>query len=624
MFRLVCVLSLLVACSTPAPTSDPSASASASEGAASTASAPQEGSETVVEEADVPILDEATAGVTAPALRVLLREHWDATMERYPTWASSLGDHRFDDRLTDPTAQARQAWHSKQDAFLRSARAIDPATLDEADRLTHALLIETLQHDVDGRVCKTWAWGVSPRYNPYTSAADLHESLPVTSSERAKAQLARVQQLPATFDAEIASLRAGLEEGLVANAASVELVVQQLDRELAKPVGEWPMMRIASTAELPETEKNELEAALIGVLHDKVKPAVARYRDLLRDEVLPKARGAGKEGLAGLPLGKACYGALVARYTTLPKATADERHQAGLDALKGIHAEFQDIGERAFGTRDLAAIFDRLRTDPALRFETEEQVEAAAKEHLARARKAMPRFFGRLPKAPCTVERIPEHEAPYTTIAYYKRPEAETGGRYFINTYAPETRPRHEAAVLAYHESIPGHHLQIAIAQELPDVPAFRRYEGMTAFVEGWGLYTERLADEMGLYDGDLDRLGMLSFDAWRAARLVVDTGLHDKGWSREQAEQFLRDNTPLALNNIANEVDRYITTPGQALAYKTGQQEIWRLRRQAQAELGDDFDIKAFHDVVLGAGAVSLPVLRRRVQAWIEDQKAG
>ncbi|MCA9571885.1 MAG: DUF885 domain-containing protein, partial [Myxococcales bacterium] len=209
-----------------------------------------------------------------------------------------------------------------------------------------------------------------------------------------------------------------------------------------------------------------------------------------------------------------------------------------------------------------------------------------------------------------------------TTIAYYRPPvPGEQPGAYYINVYAPETRPRHEAEVLAFHESIPGHHLQIALAQETGDIPMFRRHLGATAFVEGWALYTEQLADEMGLYSADIDRFGMYSFELWRASRLVVDSGLHAKGWTRQQAIDFMLENTPLAENNIVNEVDRYITTPGQALAYKTGQLEIWRLRRDAEARLGDRFDIKAFHDVVLGAGAVSLPVLRQRVEAWVASR---
>jgi uncharacterized protein (DUF885 family) len=236
----------------------------------------------------------------------------------------------------------------------------------------------------------------------------------------------------------------------------------------------------------------------------------------------------------------------------------------------------------------------------------------------------VPRFVGLVPATPCEVDVIPSYLAPYTTVAYYQppRPDGSRPGTYFVNVYEPQSRPRHEAEVLAFHESVPGHHLQIAVAQEQGELPAFRRYDGATVFVEGWALYTERLADEMGLYSGDLDRLGMLSFDSWRAARLVVDTGIHAMGWSREQAETFVLEQTPLAPNNVVNEVDRYITTPGQALAYKTGQLEIRRLRARAEQELGDRFSLPEFHAVVLGGGAVTMDVLDERVARWIDRER--
>jgi len=250
----------------------------------------------------------------------------------------------------------------------------------------------------------------------------------------------------------------------------------------------------------------------------------------------------------------------------------------------------------------------------------------AAEADLARAKAAIPRWFGRLPKADCVVHEIPATEAPYTTIAYYRQPHLDGSkpGEFMVNTYKPEVRPRYEMAALAAHESIPGHHLQIAIAQELGEMPLFRKVEGTTAFVEGWGLYAERLADQMGLYTSDLDRLGAASFDAWRAARLVVDTGLHDLGWTRAQAEAFMRAHTALTDENISNEVDRYLATPAQALAYKVGQLKILELRARAEQALGDRFDIRGFHDAVLGGGAVTLPVLEAQVQAWIDARKAG
>ncbi len=285
------------------------------------------------------------------------------------------------------------------------------------------------------------------------------------------------------------------------------------------------------------------------------------------------------------------------------------------------------LAERTIGSRSRAEAIARLRSDPALHFATREEVHAKAEEALARATAAIPAWFGRLPRASCVVVDMPAHEEEHNTIAYYRNP-AEDGtrpGQYYLNTSHPETRPRYEAEVLAYHESIPGHHLQIAIGQELEGLPAFRRHLGPTAFFEGWGLYTERLADEMGLYSGDLDRIGVLSFDAWRASRLVVDTGMHAMGWTRQQAIDFMLEHTALAPNNIVNEVDRYIALPGQALAYKTGQLELLRLRAEARERLGTAFDIRAFHDTVLENGAIALPTLREIVGAWIaEGSSAG
>jgi uncharacterized protein (DUF885 family) len=385
-------------------------------------------------------------------------------------------------------------------------------------------------------------------------------------------------------------------------------------RELAKPTAEW-----AAAVRLPEIGGvADPGAEAVEVLDRVASPALGRYADFLEREVLPHGRTGDRVGLSALPDGRACYDALIRRFTTLP-LTAPEVHAVGREELARIHQEFSEVGERVFGTREIPEIFERLRTDRRLYFRTSEEVEAKAASALAAARAAMSGWFGRLPKAECVVKRIPEHEAPYTTVAYYRGPPSDgTGpGEYRINVHAPETRPRHEAEVLAFHEAIPGHHLQIAIAQELPEVPAFRRHGGITAYVEGWALYIERLAEEMGLYSGDEDRLGMLSFDAWRACRLVVDTGLHAMGWTRERAERYMAETTPLAPNNIDNEVDRYLTWPGQALSYKIGQREFRRLRHEAEARLGEAFDIKTFHDLVLECGPLPLGLLAERVERW-------
>jgi uncharacterized protein (DUF885 family) len=335
--------------------------------------------------------------------------------------------------------------------------------------------------------------------------------------------------------------------------------------------------------------------------------------------VLPHARPQERPGIAHLPGGLECYHRLIRVHTSLD-LTPDELHATGLREVERIDGELAALGARVLGAAGLPAILARLRTDPALYFQTRDEVEATAAAALAKAKQAIAGWFGILPRAGCEVARMGEHEEQHSTIAYYRQPAADGSrpGRYYVNTSAPHTRPRYEAEALAYHEAIPGHHLQIAIAQELTGVPEFRKHTGATAFVEGWALYAERLADEMGLYSGDLDRIGVLSYDAWRACRLVVDTGMHAKGWTRRQAIDFMLAHTALAENNVVNEVDRYITWPGQALAYKTGQLELLRLRADAQRRLGARFDVKAFHDAVLGNGAVALGPLREAVEAHV------
>jgi uncharacterized protein (DUF885 family) len=356
------------------------------------------------------------------------------------------------------------------------------------------------------------------------------------------------------------------------------------------------------------------------VVETGVRPAIVRYLALLEKEILPQARGSEAEGIGALPHGAACYRAEIRRHTTLDSSAGDI-HALGLREIARSDRELRELGRKLFKKNDLASVLEKLRGDPKLYFSSAEEIVKKAEQSLARAKAKIPELFTRLPKSDCIVRRVPDYEAPYTTIAYYRQPHPDGSkpGEYFVNVLDPAKRPRFEAEVLAYHESIPGHHLQIAISQELGDVPAFRKHGLVNSFVEGWGLYSERLADESGLFSSDLDRLGLLSFDAWRASRLVVDTGIHALGWTREQAERFMLEHTALTQQNITNEVDRYIVWPGQALSYKLGQLEILRLRDQAKSRLGARFRLVDFHDVVLGGGSVSLPELERQVNAWID-----
>ena len=392
---------------------------------------------------------------------------------------------------------------------------------------------------------------------------------------------------------------------------------------LEQPDDELPLLAPVAVdhRDWPADERSAFVDGLRTAVRHVVRPAMERYRAVIRDEILPAARPDERPGLVHVPGGPDAYDKLIELHTSLV-LRAEDIHAIGLEEVIGSTRISPSLGERVLGTSDLAVIRDRLRSDPAMHFATRDEVRRSAEESLKRAQAAVPGWFGVQPAADCVVVTMPEHEERHSTIAYYRQPaiDGSRPGQYLINTSAPETRPRYEAQALAYHEAIPGHHLQLAISQELTSLPDFRRHTGPTAYVEGWGLYAERLSQEMGLYSGDIDLIGVLSFDAWRACRLVVDTGMHALGWTRAQAIDFMFGHTALARNNVENEIDRYIVGPGQALAYKIGQREILRLRSDAQRELGGRFDIRGFHDAVLGHGVVGLETLGEIVRDWTSD----
>ncbi len=556
------------------------------------------------------------------AVASLAQQYWEERLHADPVEATFLGDRRFDDRMPDLGPEAHRRETARLEALSTRVRALPTDGLSDADQVTLAALTGEIESDLAQRACRLSEWTVDPRDGPQVLFLNLAHLQTVTTPAQGSALLARWRLIAPDLDQRIANLRHGISAGKVATRGSVERVLRQLDELLAQPVGQWVLLSPGS-GELPawpEPDREPFRTTLRQIVEGQIRPAFQRYRDVLHTQVLPRARGDESVGLSHIPDGAACYQRLIKVQTSLTLAP-DAIHAQGLSDVAHIRDEISALGSKVFGTNDFGEIVKRLRGDRGLFFHTRDQVEAKAAEALRRADAAMPRWFGRLPKTPCVVKRIEAYEEKDSTIAYYRQPavDASRPGTYYINTYQPETRPTYEAEALAFHESIPGHHTQIAIAQELPGVPEFRRHLGVTAFVEGWALYTERLADEMGLYSGDLDRMGMLSFDAWRASRLVVDTGLHVKGWSRQQAIQFMRDNTALADNNIENEVDRYIGWPAQALAYKTGQREIFKLRHETEARLGARFDIRRFHDAVLENGAVSLAVLRQYLERTLQ-----
>jgi uncharacterized protein (DUF885 family) len=563
---------------------------------------------------------------TAAPLAALAAEYWEGRLVVDPIEATLMGDHRFDDRMPEQSPEALARDVARLEGLRARVAALDGQRLAARDRVTWGALRGEIESDLAIRECHLYEWAVDPRDGPQVLFLTLANLQTPSTPEQGRALVARWQKMGPDLDGRIANLRRGLAAGKVATRGSVERVLRQLDDMLARPAGEWVMTEPARAPhpDWPAADQAALRQGVTDAVEHLIRPAFARYREVLRNEILPRSRGDDAVGLRNVPDGLACYQRLIKVHTSL-SLSPEQVHQIGLEEVAQVRERMTALGGKLFGTRDLAAVQQRLRSDPALYFRTREEVEAKAEQALRRAEAAMPRFFGRLARTPCAVKRVEPFEEKDTTIAYYRPPavDGSRSGTYYINTYAPTTRPRYEAEALAFHESVPGHHTQIALAQEATGLPEFRKHLGPTAYVEGWALYTERLAEEMSLYSGDLDRMGMLSFDAWRATRLVVDTGLHVKGWSRQQAIQYMLDNTALAQNNIENEVDRYIGWPGQALAYKLGQREILALREEAEKALGPAFTLPGFHDQILANGAIGLPVLREQLEAWVVERRA-
>ncbi|HEU0237794.1 MAG TPA: DUF885 domain-containing protein [Micromonosporaceae bacterium] len=557
------------------------------------------------------------------AVNDLADEMLDAIFDAYPAIATLLGFAGPRDRLlTDHRESAEQAMDARVAAIGARAAALDPADLMPDERVTRAVVMRQSDdlragwqgHLTEFSICDSFT----------APAADILFTLPmitISTAEQADAYVDRLAAIPRTLEALADRHRAGIAAGRVPVRHLVEAAADHVDRylanrddPLAKPTPADHAGVTGGPMDVPAFHARRDE-----VLRTAVRPAFAAYRDVLRNEVAPHGRDREHPGLTWLPGGDEIYARMIAMHTTTGR-TADEIHQTGLDVIARLADEYREVGGRVFGTTDLAEIFERLRTDPALRWRDGDELLEAARAAVARADAAAPAWFGRLPSQGCEVRAVPDDEAPGAAGAYYTQPamDGSRPGIYFANTYEATERDRTQCESTAFHEAIPGHHFQTTIAMELADLPMLRRLAPFTAYGEGWGLYCERLAHEMGLYSDDIALLGMLSTDSLRAARLVVDTGMHAKGWSREQAVRYMMEQTPVMPLEIESEIDRYIATPGQALAYMIGRLEIQRIRAEAERALGSAFDIRGFHDTVLGSGALPLSVLAEVVDAWV------
>ncbi|MEV0765798.1 DUF885 domain-containing protein [Nocardia sp. NPDC050435] len=546
----------------------------------------------------------------------LADRYWDTRLEMSPTAATMLGDHRFDDRIEDLSRAADDRYLSAYRSLLGEVEALDPAGLGAQDRITRLLLHTELSGTIDRLSWRPMEMASDQMMGVHAELLTVAPQISAREPEHAAALVQRHRKIGTMLDQAVDRFRDGLAAGRAPAAITITRALNQLDGYLNSDLSGDAFVTLEGPADWDGEESWRAELAQVAA--EVIRPGFRRYRAALAEELLPAARPDDRAGLCWLGEdGADIYRRLLHEHTTLPDLGAEEIHRTGLAELESLRAEYAEIGARRLGTADPAEIFTRLREDRELRYRDGDEIMADARGALAAATAEMKNWFGRLPRAGCDIVPVPEYLEADSATAYYFPPPADNSrpGTYFVNRHQPTEQLRYETASVAYHEAIPGHHLQLAIANELDHLPRFQRQSfANTAFVEGWALYAERLADEMGLYADDLDRLGMLAGDSWRSCRLVVDTGIHAMGWSRQQAVDFMIANAPVGENHIRVEVDRYIAMPGQAVAYKVGQIEIRSRRTELEQRRGDAFDLKAFHDVVLGSGSVSLPVLRELV----------
>jgi uncharacterized protein (DUF885 family) len=517
--------------------------------------------------------------------------------------------------------EAIERRHEEQRQLLERLLAINSAELDETDRLNYDLFRRELQNDIDGYRFRTWLMPVSHR-GGVQSLETTAEGLSLRTVEDYEDWLARMAAVDTVIDQTVALQEQGRRAGYMPPRVLMERVPPQIEAQLKENAEESPFFTAFSEMPdaIPAEEQERLQQAAIDLIDETIVPAYRQYLRYFNDTYLPASRDS--IGASELPYGEEFYEYRTRVYTTTPM-TPDEIHDLGLSEVKRIRAGMQEIIDELEFHGDFSDFLQFLRTDPRFYYASPEELFEA---YLATAKRIDPeliRLFGKLPRMPYGLRPIPENIAPDTTTAYYSGPAGDGSrpGYYYVNLYRPEVRPKYEIEVLTVHEAVPGHHLQIALAQELTNVPEFRKYSGFTAFTEGWGLYSESLGDELGLYKDPYSRFGALTYEMWRAVRLVVDTGMHYKGWTRQQAIDFFKDNAAKTELDIVNEIDRYIGNPGQALAYKIGQLKILELREEAEQALGNEFDIREFHDQLLGGGALPLEVLDVRMKEWLAEQ---
>ena len=556
-------------------------------------------------------------------LHAIFDDDWEWTLENFPTYGTFLGDPRYNDRLTDQSIEAIGVREAYAREMLAQLDNVNRGRLSPADQVNYDLFRQSAENDVAGQAFPTHLMPLNQMGGIQINLPSLQMVTPFRTLKDYEDYLDRLRAVPVLIGQTVALMQQGLKTGWVMPKVPLRSVPDQIKAQLVEDAADSPFFKpfLDYPDQVTGEHQDQLTREGRQVIAEQILPAYEQLLSFVTAEYIPAARE--EVGAWALPDGEAYYAHRVKLMTTTDM-TPDQIHRTGLGEVARIKAEMMKIVKATGFGSDFDAFTHFLHTDEQFYHDSPEALLVAYRDICKRLDAQLPKLFGKLPRAPYGVEEIPDYEAPASTTAYYRRPAADGSrpGTFFANTYELSQRPTWEMEALSIHEAVPGHHLQIALAQEMENMPKFRKYGGITAFVEGWGLYSESLGEEMGFYNNPYSKFGQLSYEMWRAVRLVVDTGLHQMKWTRQQAIDFFKANTGLTELNIISEVDRYIVWPGQALAYKIGELKIKELRARATEELGDKFDIRQFHDTVLGQGALPLNLLEAQVMAWIE--KAG
>ncbi len=556
------------------------------------------------------------------ALDKLLAEQWEYTLSHSPEFASILGDKRWNDQLSDASLAAINADLAKTREFLQRFEAIDTTGFPVQERLNKELMVRGLRDTLEGARFKDWEMPVSQLSGIHLEAPQFPSFLTFSTVKDYDDLITRYKKMPVVFDQTIDLMRSGMADGLMPPKFLLAKVVTQCEGIASTPLEKSPFAEPLSRfpKEIPQAEQARIREAMLAAIRDSILPAYVKFTKFVKEEYAP--RGRTEPGMWSLPDGDARYAWRVKQMTT-SDLTPEQIHQLGLREVARIEGEMRQVAKK-LGYSDLKSLNAAIEKDPKLHAHSRQQILDIYTKYIDQMYARLPQLFGRLPKAKVVVVKTEEFREKEASAAEYQpgAPDGSRPGRVEVNTSDPESRKTITMESTAYHEGVPGHHMQLSIAQELPTLPPFRQQGGYTAFNEGWALYAERLGKEVGFYQDPYNDYGRLQDEMLRAIRLVVDTGFHYKRWTRDQVVRFFHDHSGIDEVDVQSETDRYIVWPGQALAYKIGQLKILELREKAKQELGPKFDLRQFHDQVLGAGALPLDVLQEQIEHWIAEQK--